>query len=134
MALGHDLYLEVTVDGVTYVLSGTENGLTGFTQNRAHALRRRPGGGSQAEQDRDNVEEGTTSYTIDVNDNTREFLITHMGKPGAYVAGPERKLGGKERRRWTGKTYADIVPAADNFVTATTVTVYHTSKVESDTF
>ena len=134
MALGHNAYLAVTIDGVTYVLSGNQNGFTGFTQNKANALRRRPGGGSQAEQDRDNVEEVATSFTIDVNDNTRELLITLEGEPGSWVFGPDTNIGGKERRSWTGKHYADINAASDNFITAPTVTVYHTSEVTRDTF
>ena len=131
--LGSNAYIAVTVSGKTYVVSD-DNGLTDPTFNPdGHALRRRPGGGSQGKKERDKKQNASLEFSVDLTESMAELTLEHIGKSGAWTVGIEGNTAGKPQFTFSGLIEAEITVAEDDFNTAS-VTVYPNTMVSPSTF
>ena len=132
MALGANAVVEHTVDGVTITLTGTENGMTGFTRDIAHVATRKPGGGSQAEREVDSKEEFTGSFSIRSNANTRGAYVRAEPVVGTWNLYEDGKVSGKPSETWQAYTEFEFAAGEDDYCTIA-VTMYATSAVTPGT-
>ena len=109
-AKGSGLYLAVGLkSGQLTEISGEAKGLSGFDISTAEQQRPVPGGGDVEAQQGLGYQDGTASFTVDENVDTRGLFWMKNGARFWFEYGPEGTDTGKEK--FTGSAIATITHA-----------------------